>query len=1038
MKVSIPAPCHRVSLFLIIVFVQWASGSEVTFEGKKLTPLVDLSENELVGAQGTYAHIKQAQLRDSKAIFTACEKDDADQVGLFSADINGVSTLLELGVAPLANATSIDLADFRDFGPETPIPLVIEEGNNQISLSFFEDAALSSVVDSSTIVPGTESDHFTSIESVVAVGHEVAFVGTSDQNFKGIYLFTEGILHELDSNDSDPFSSNRFGNELTFDGEKVHYFRREVHARFPGDIYEVSLSSPPSLVISGEGVIDDQGVSRKYRIERDIISLDDELVFMVDLEIRQSTFGTAVMGHDGTDLRVIARSSNYKPVDEFTLRVNFQWQPFSDNVNFYLSGPNHLYRGFEGFATSSLLRRSQGFQQVVARDLEKGLPLVIENGDLPERLWTDPLVPGPVEFPTPMTSQAVALGGTAVFEIEPEGLEPFTYQWSLNDGEVLDNETSNRLVLENIGWEDVGMVSVWVSNGIDSKKATASLDIEAPPEMLLTPSDRKIVLGEDVDIFLRARGKRPLRYEFTSKPAGSSLELFIVGSVFDDDTPLPFWRVTLDQFSEADVGTYSIKVSNDLGSIEFDLELGAAEIPPNSSFREKPFTRFWDSSEPAVNTIASSDFDEKRWIWDGDNQRFLNPNADDSGIEETLVAFDPDGNVSPIFGSQFEELDLDEPHLIGHLDLYGNIFYASDDLEDVPSIYGEKDGIVSVLVSSQQLQNEFILDPDDSDLDLKAYRGSIVGLVRSDGFDNERDWAILQYENGVAKLLVTSNQEQGIDIREDYLGCDEQFRPLFFDGNDFTPGGPPFIELSPKVKRIEADGSRTILRVNDLPPELADYREDLVRIPSDGGTKYLGWGAYLVEVLEDRLEVHQVSPDNQEQTVFGMDFAEHSFATEYRVFFLARSYPEALSSSDIEILDLEIGFDSLSEKIFSWTLQGVDEVFSGSFFDGNRFPPKTRGRTEGRILGAVGDQVLVEHSLGDDFIKSEILINKGIEEVLPKPVWGKGRDGLYLDTPIGTQLEQSTSLENDWKSVPTSGGSMLITSPERKLFFRVK
>lgn len=653
-----------------------------------------------------------------------------------------------------------------------------------------------------------------------------------------------------------------------------------------------------------------------------------------------------------------------------------------------------------------------------------------------------------------LQDQVVPLGESANFSVSTEIEGPFTYEWFLNN-ERLEGEIGRELSILDMTWEKVGEVFVRVSNGSYAQTAIAQLDVESAPEILYQPSNQLVVSGAAVDFFFRFRGARPLTYELIEKPEGSDFALSEFRASFGSPATFHFWRAGSSQFTPSEIGSYTLRVSNAFGSqdLSFELEMANPDLEPR--FGGQRFVSLLNLAVPLSLEVSNSDFNDLDWIWDEHHQRFLNPNVLTGDTNERFVAIERNGEVAVILDQEVDVPDYSRIKLVGFDPVFGLVFVARVSNISGNDLLAKKDGLVSLLVSAGEIE-ETLGVSKPVDFDLQTFDGSVVGYVEAESYDSENEWAIFKFDQGGLDTLATEEAFPRLDdVDECYLGCDRQFRPLIgMEPETAETEIDGVLEVSPRIDRIEPDGSLVTLLG---PPQLSNTffressgfqssfdREDskVQGMSGNGPALYGYWEQMIVEIVGDGLLVHPVDTDENGNSLFNGDYNErHFFATEHQVYFQTRVFPGVLNFEERQLIAGDSSGDtfntpfSFQERVYSWSVEGIQEVFSGSSFDGFT---EGQGLYEG-VIGATGDQVLINHRdpLSEDFDPALILGNFGGETVRA-PNFAMGREGPYLRLPLGTQLETSTTLLGPWTSTETPSRSFPLSRVEEKQFFRTR
>jgi uncharacterized repeat protein (TIGR01451 family) len=96
---------------------------------------------------------------------------------------------------------------------------------------------------------------------------------------------------------------------------------------------------------------------------------------------------------------------------------------------------------------------------------------------------------------SPLESLVRNVGDTAVFTTTPSGTGPFTYVWKKN-GVIISGQTSNALVLTNLGYADDGTYEVDVTGACGTATQSASLHINLPPTVtIFSPTNGTVFIA---------------------------------------------------------------------------------------------------------------------------------------------------------------------------------------------------------------------------------------------------------------------------------------------------------------------------------------------------------------------------------------------------------------------------------------------------------------------------------------------------------------------------------------------------------------
>lgn len=156
----------------------------------------------------------------------------------------------------------------------------------------------------------------------------------------------------------------------------------------------------------------------------------------------------------------------------------------------------------------------------------------------------------PPEIVLSPVSRTVWEGSPVEFEAAAVGTDPMVYQW-LHNGEPMSGTQAAFLYLPEVSAADAGTYLCVVTNGFGRAETTlATLTVETPgePQILLHPEGGSVVPGGRHVLVVVAQGVPPLSYQW-----------FKEGEPIADATEP---RLVLDPYTEADDGTYHVRVSN--------------------------------------------------------------------------------------------------------------------------------------------------------------------------------------------------------------------------------------------------------------------------------------------------------------------------------------------------------------------------------------------------------------------------------------------------------------------------------------------
>jgi uncharacterized repeat protein (TIGR03803 family) len=163
-------------------------------------------------------------------------------------------------------------------------------------------------------------------------------------------------------------------------------------------------------------------------------------------------------------------------------------------------------------------------------------------------------------------NQSVFTGANVQFNVAVLGATPFLYHWqkdetNLVDGGNVSGSTNRILNLASVTTNDIGNYSVLVSNSLGS--ATSSLAFlmvtSSPPFIVTQPTNETVAAGSTAILTVSALGNLPLLYQWQM----DHTNLANGGSVSGSATS----TLTITNLTTANNGTYSVIISNTLGSV---------------------------------------------------------------------------------------------------------------------------------------------------------------------------------------------------------------------------------------------------------------------------------------------------------------------------------------------------------------------------------------------------------------------------------------------------------------------------------------
>ena len=174
---------------------------------------------------------------------------------------------------------------------------------------------------------------------------------------------------------------------------------------------------------------------------------------------------------------------------------------------------------------------------------------------------------------------ATNAGVNVQFRVTPTGqAAPTAYQWKFNSVNLANSThyagvTTNVLTITNVQPADIGTFSVAVTNANGFVIPSAKLTL-GPGGVTVTPTGRTNLWGSTATFTVAAGGTPPLTYQW--KKAG--VNLTDGGNVAGSTTT----TLTLSPVTTADVGSYSVGVSNAIAGVVSGNASLAVVVPPPS------------------------------------------------------------------------------------------------------------------------------------------------------------------------------------------------------------------------------------------------------------------------------------------------------------------------------------------------------------------------------------------------------------------------------------------------------------------------
>jgi uncharacterized protein YpmS len=178
----------------------------------------------------------------------------------------------------------------------------------------------------------------------------------------------------------------------------------------------------------------------------------------------------------------------------------------------------------------------------------------------------------PPSIVTQPTNQTVDAGSNASFSVVASGSAPLSYQWFFNATNQLAGAMTNLVSLANVQPTNAGSYSVVVTNSAGSvTSALAVLTVTqarlVEPGIVTQPTNQTVAAGANASFSVVAAGSAPLSYQWffnaTNGLAGATTN-----------------ALNLPNAHPHDAGSYSVVVTNEVGSVTSDVAILSVVVPP--------------------------------------------------------------------------------------------------------------------------------------------------------------------------------------------------------------------------------------------------------------------------------------------------------------------------------------------------------------------------------------------------------------------------------------------------------------------------
>lgn len=171
---------------------------------------------------------------------------------------------------------------------------------------------------------------------------------------------------------------------------------------------------------------------------------------------------------------------------------------------------------------------------------------------------------------TVQPSDVTLVSGTAgSLAVQATGTAPLSYQW-FKDGTALSGATLASYAISSASANDAGTYTVLVSNvagNVTSSPAVVTVQpAPTPPTITGQPTSISLVAGTSGSLTVQASGTAPLSYQWLKNGAtisGATASTYVIASA-----------------ASADAGSYTVRVSNSLGTVTSSAATVTVQVPP--------------------------------------------------------------------------------------------------------------------------------------------------------------------------------------------------------------------------------------------------------------------------------------------------------------------------------------------------------------------------------------------------------------------------------------------------------------------------
>lgn len=208
------------------------------------------------------------------------------------------------------------------------------------------------------------------------------------------------------------------------------------------------------------------------------------------------------------------------------------------------------------------------------------------------------------QIATQPASVAVNLGSTASFTVTVTAVPAATYQW-LKNGAAITGATNSTYTIASAQLSDAGNYTVNATNSLGTASSNvATLSINLAPAITTQPTDVTVVAGASATLSVVATGAPAPAFQWN-----------LNGQPISGATSASY---TIPAAAAADAGSYTVTISNTLGSLTSNAATVTVVSPPTITFQPVGGTVTVKTAY-TLSVVASGSGITYQWAKDGVN-----------------------------------------------------------------------------------------------------------------------------------------------------------------------------------------------------------------------------------------------------------------------------------------------------------------------------------------------------------------------------------------------------------------------------------